>query len=316
MLRKPKLGLALGGGGARGLAHIGILKVLEREGIPIDIITGSSAGSLIGAMYALNPNVQFIENKIRRYLNSQDFKKTGIERVIKRKEVEGFLSQVVTHLKERIVINLAHSRVSLVSNKRLTKSLGLLLSNDKIENTNIPLGIVASDLISGRDILLSSGNIIDAVSASSSLPGFLPPMQISEFLFIDGCITQPVPVKAAYDMGADVVIAVNVSQDLDRKTEFENIIDIMTRTSQMTSHFYNLLQLEKADLVIRPQVGHFHWSEFDQIDYIIEQGRDAIESVFPDIRKLATRRYLFMKKIKKRRIIIQREERYLPGRNE
>lgn len=296
LFRKPKIGLALGGGGARGLAHIGVLKVLERERFPIHIITGSSVGALIGAMYAQNPNVNFVENKIRNYLNSQDFKKTGLERVIQRKEVENFFSQMVTYLKEKIVINLAHSRTSLVSNKRLIKVLGFLLNNLKIENTKIPLGIVASDLISGRDILFSKGNIIDAVAASSSLPGFLPPVQISEYLLLDGCITQPVPVKATYEMGAEVVIAVNVSQNLDCKIEFENIIDIMTRTTQITSFCYNLSQLAKADLIINPNVGHFHWSEFDQINFIIEQGKQAIERILPKIRKLITRRYLFMQR--------------------
>lgn len=300
MFRKLKIGLALGGGGARGFAHIGVLKILERERIPVHLITGASAGALVGAMYAQNPDIKSVETRVRNFLSGPEFKKMRIDRAVKQKEAENFFSQIVTYLKERLVINLAHSRIALIKNHRLKNSLRILLNNHKIEDARIPLGIIAADLISGGDVLFEFGNIIDAVAASVSLPGFLPPVSISDYLLIDGCITQTVPIQAAYKMGADVVIAVDVSHKLEPQSEFKNIIEIMTRTNQMTSHGLNLMQLEKADLVIKPKVGQFHWSEFDHFDYIVKQGEDTAEQMLPEIRKRISRKYLIMKKISSR----------------
>ena len=300
MFRKLKIGLALGGGGARGFAHIGVLKILERERIPVHLITGASAGALVGAMYAQNPDIKSVETKVRNFLSSPEFTKMRIDRAVKQKEAENFFSQIVTYLKERLVINLAHSRIALIKNHRLKNSLRILLNNHKIEDARIPLGIIAADLISGGDVLFEFGSIIDAVAASVSLPGFLPPVSISDYLLIDGCITQTVPIQAAYKMGADVVIAADVSHKLEPQSEFKNIIEIMTRTNQMTSHSLNLMQLEKADLVIKPKVGQFHWSEFDHFDYIVKQGEETTEQMLPEIKKRISRKYLFMKKISSR----------------
>lgn len=297
MFRRPKVGLALGGGGARGLAHIGVLKVFDREKIPVHIITGTSAGSLIGAMYAQNLNGILIENKIQNYLKTPLFKKTGIDRINKKKEFDNFFAQIVTRFKERLVINLAYRRTSLVNNKRFLSSLEYLLNKENIEDAKIPLGIVASDLMSGQDVLFRSGDIIMAVAASSSLPGFLPPVEISDYRLLDGCITQLVPIKAAFEMGADIVIAVDISLDLDFRLKFDNMIDIIMRASQMTSHGYNMLQLKKADLVIKPGVGQFHWSEFDQIDVIIREGEQAAEQALSILKKITTRKYLWLKKL-------------------
>jgi len=286
---RPKIGLALGGGGARGFAHIGVLKVLEQEKIPFHIIAGSSAGALIGAMYAFNPDVEQVEKKIRKFINSSEFKKFGIDHLMKRNEIENTFSQVVTYLKERIVINLAHSRTSLVNNKKLFSTYELLLDKINIEKSKILFGAVASDLISGQDILFTAGDLIKVVAASSSLPGFLPPMKYLDYLLLDGCINQPVPVKAAHNMGADVVIAVNVTQDIVPQKEFDNILEIMARTTLMTTQALNFLQLEKADVVIKPDVGEHHWSEFDKLDHFIEQGQKAAMAALPDIKNISKR---------------------------
>lgn len=297
MFPKPKIGLALGGGGARGFAHIGILKVLEREKIPIGIITGSSAGSLIGAMYALNPDIENVENKLRDLINSDDFKKTRLEQVVKKKEIEGYFNQVVTYLKEKIVINLAHSRTSLVNNRKLKDSLEKLLFHETFEETIIKFGAISSDLVTGRDVLLTSGNLVHAIAASSSIPGFLPPVNNSKYKMLDGCITQPVPIKAAYTMGADIVIGVDIAQNLDLKSNYDNIFEIITRTNHMTAHAYNSLHLEKADIVIKPKVGQYHWSEFSHINSIIDEGENAAIRLLPRIRKLMARSYLVLKKM-------------------
>lgn len=291
MFYQPKIGLALGGGGARGFAHIGVLKILEKEKIPFQIIAGSSAGALIGALYAFNPDIAQVEKRIRKFINSSEFKKFGIDHMMKRKEIENTFSQVVTYLKERIVINLAHSRTSLVNNKKLFSSFSTLLDNLNIEKSKIEFGAVASDLVTGQDILFTSGDLIKAVAASSSLPGFLPPLHYLEYKLLDGCIIQPVPVNAAFKMGAQVVIAVDVSQDLVRQNDFDNILEIMARTNLMTTHALNVLQIEKADVVIKPDVGSHHWSEFDKLDFFIEQGKKAALAALPEIKCISKKRF-------------------------
>ncbi|MDZ7318756.1 MAG: patatin-like phospholipase family protein [candidate division KSB1 bacterium] len=301
MLRRPIVGLALGGGGARGLAHIGVLRVLEQEKIPIHIITGSSAGALIGAMYCQCLDVDRVEKTTRKFISSDDYRRLRIQHAIRRKDGENFFSQVVTSLKERLIINLAYSRMSLVKNRRLIQALKMLLQDGRIEDSPLALGIVASDLISSRDVVLTSGSMIRAVAASVSLPGFLPPVAVDELLLVDGGITQPLPVQAAADLGADVVIAVDVSFQSTLQRNFKNIFEIMNRTHHMTAECLNHLLADKAHILIRPAVGHFHWSAFDDIDAIIQQGEAAARAAMPNIRKQLSRirfitRTLFAKK--------------------
>lgn len=301
MLRRPKVGLALGGGGARGLAHIGVLRVLEQEKIPIDIIAGTSAGALIGAMYSQRLNTDKVEQTIRQFLNSEDYRRLRIQHAIKRKEDESFFSQVVASLKERLIINLAYSRNSLVNNRRLIYALNILLHDGQIEDAQIPLGIVTSDLVSNREVVLTSGSMIRAVAASVSLPGFLPPIDAGDWLLVDGGITQPLPVHAAVGLGADVVIAVDVSFQSEPQSHFKNIFQIMNRTHHMTADCLNRLLSEKADILIRPEVGRFHWSAFEAIDAIILQGEIAARAALPIVKRRLSRirsitRILFSKK--------------------
>ena len=296
MFTRPKIGLALGGGGARGLAHIGVIKVLEREHIPIHIITGTSAGAVIGGMYAQNPSIDVVEHKMRAFLSGKDFKKTGIEHANQKPPGENFFKQLAENLKERLMINIACSRISLVANKRLQVALFALLENGNIEETAIRFGALSSDLVTGKSVLCETGDIIQAIMASASLPGFLPPLENDDQKLIDGVVTDPIPVKAAFSMGADVVIAVDVSTDLNIQKRFDNIVDVVMRNNQITGHFYKELLLENADVVIRPEVGAFHWSEFDKIDIIIEKGAIAALKVVSALKSITRRRIRFNKK--------------------
>jgi len=290
LFKKPKIGLALGGGGARGMAHIGVLKILEQEKIPIDYIAGTSAGALIGAMYALNPNARDVERRMLDYINSPDFKKIRLEQIVKGKDTDSLFSHVVTFLKERVIINLAPSRTSIVSNKKLKGIFDGLIDNTIIENTKIPFCAVASDLISGKETVIKSGDMITAIISSGSIPGFLPPVSMSDYYLLDGSVIQNVPVQAVLQLGADVVIAIDVSQKLEIKLEFDNILEIMSRTGQMTSKALTELQLKQADIVLKPKVGQYHWAEFSQINVIIKEGIKEAERLLPQIKKKITRK--------------------------
>ena len=289
--------MALGGGGARGFAHIGVLKVLHQENIHFDVISGTSAGSLIGAMYSQLPDPQTIENRVKEFLASETYEKLGLRKTFFGKQNSGVFAHLITHLKETIVINLARSRNYLIPADKFMTALEYLLEDGFIQDGKVPFCAVASDIISGQDVYMMHGPIRSAVLASSSIPGFLPPVERDSRLLLDGAVTQKVPVQAAQMMGADSVIAVDVSQELTQGKEFDNILEIINRTSKITSDQLTYYQMQAADVVIRPGVGKFHWFEFDRVDQFIEAGEEAAREALPEIRKIISRRYVMKKKL-------------------
>ncbi|KAA3662496.1 MAG: patatin-like phospholipase family protein [Calditrichaeota bacterium] len=279
-MTSPVIGLALGGGGARGMAHIGVLNVLERHNIPIHCIAGTSIGALVGAGYSLHPDAAQLHTRITEFIHSPKFQKAGLSRFTRKEPAENFFGQVAKYVKQRIVINLAHSKLSVVSSERLYKIISFTLENRNIEQTEIPLAIVASDLFSGEAKTFTRGSIRKAVLASASIPGFLPPVTYNGHYLVDGAVTEPIPVRAAHELGANIIIAVDVGQDvLATQHATKNIVDLMFRTTSITAGNLRNLLLEKADFVIRPDVGDIHWADFSQFDRLVELGEQACERV-------------------------------------
>lgn len=267
-----KIALVLGGGGARGMAHIGVLKVLAREKIPIDLIVGTSAGALFGGMYSQLGSAEAVEKKLKAFIKSDIYENSGLKKVIKKEEFENFFSQLTTRLKERIVINMAHSREGLVKHYRLRSVIDFLLVDQKIEETKIPFAAVAVDLIKGEEMVFSEGSIRLAIDASSSLPGYFAPVEFNGKLLVDGAVLQVIPVPIAKKMGADFIIAVNVSQNLEKDPDLDNVVKIIFRASSITGERYNKTLLTNADLILRPDIGYLHWSEFDKYEEAIKAG--------------------------------------------
>lgn len=297
-MSRPKIGLALGGGGARGLAHIGVLKGLEKLDIPVDCIAGTSIGALVGAAYALRPDAQALEESVARFLQSPAFKESGLERFKRREPAENLFGQVAKYVRDRIVINIAHHRASIVGMPRWRRVIDELLDDATIEETRLPLVIISTDLLSGEDINFRKGKIRDAALASASIPGFLPPISVNGHLLVDGAVTSPVPVEAARQLGADVVIAVDVGQDLGTAGEEFSIVDIMFRTNSITALKLKSLALRNADLVIKPQVGAVHWAEFDRMAELVQHGYDALMLAQDELGQvLAKKRVPFWKKL-------------------
>jgi len=173
-MRKKKIGLVLGGGGARGLAHVGVINVLQREGIPIHFIGGSSMGALIGGVFAQHPDPEILNRKFRTFLSGPKFKKLGVNNLKKRgeKDPDDVLGQLTHRVKRQLIINLAVNRLSLLKAERLTIAITSLLENTLIEDCKIPFACVASDLRSGESVVFNSGRIRPAIEGSSAIPGF------------------------------------------------------------------------------------------------------------------------------------------------
>jgi len=292
-----KIALALGGGGARGCAHIGVLKVLERENIPIHLIAGSSIGAIVGSIYATTNSAAAVEDKFNDFIKSDAYKKSGFD-LFKRKEpAENFFGQVASNIKERMVVNIAQSKTSLVSGDRLQQVMDFLIPEGRIENTIIPFYPVAANLLNGKQVIFREGDLRKIVSASASIPGFLPPYRVNGYLLVDGSVVCPTPVVPALDMGADIVIAVDVGQALNDNPKIDNVINVMFQTQHMTARHFNYQLLQKADVVIRPKVGLIHWSEFKLLHYLIEEGEKVTTEMLPKIKAVVKQKSNVWQKI-------------------
>ncbi len=286
MFRKVKIGLALGSGGARGLAHIGVIKVLEKGGIPIHVIAGSSIGALVGGMYAQTLDIADVERRLRSFFLGDEFRRTGLQLFRQEVDAENFFGQIARTTDEGVLIHLERHRMALMKTNRLTMIMDLLLGDGLIENTRIKFAPVATNLASGEIVVFRSGSIREAVKASSSVPGFLPPVEYRGMILVEGAVGASIPVEPAFALGADVVIAVNVSRSIDDEPMPGHVIDILFRTSLITSLRNDALACERAHVVVRPAVGRFHWAEFAPLEELIRLGEEAAAAQIEALQKI------------------------------
>lgn len=282
---KLKVGLALGGGGARGLAHIGVLKVLEKENIPIDLITGTSMGAIIGAVYALKKNVSAIEKITEKYSKISEFNIDLSFSEKERKDKPFFLKRMSDFLKKGYILNLELRKKYINDGEGLRKVIKELVNNKTFEDTQIPFAVVAADLVKGEKVIIRRGKLFDALLASASIPGMFPPVTLDKKILVDGGIVDVVPIEAAQSLGANFVIAVSVSQTIKKRAEFNNAIDIFFRSDSITSAELRKLQLSFADVVITPKVGRFHWSDFSKPEQCVREGEVAAQNAILELKK-------------------------------
>lgn len=248
-----RVAVVLGSGGVRGMAHVGVLEELERAGIPIDLIVGCSAGSIVGAFYADNPCAR---------------------------EVRDGVCRVKTNA--LLDLDLWNCRYGLCQGRSMKKVLCHYLSTNRFEDLKIPLVIVASDLYTGEMVPFASGNLIKAVIASSSIPFVYVPCEHMGRVLVDGGIINPVPVKVAKDLGAEVIIAVDLCELLPN-TFPTNLFSVATRSCEIAFMWQNEACTHHADVIIRPKtcgVGVFNDAK-KQIIY--DAGRRAAREQMPCI---------------------------------
>ena len=284
MYKSLKIGLALGGGGARGACHIGVLKSLEQRGIVPDIISGTSAGSMIGAMYASHASADIVEQKYTEHVNGEDFKDLGFRYIPNNEKDDSVFSQVFKQMKNQYILMVSSTRKSLVKNERLAKAANNLFESNQFDDLKIPLIVTATDLISGKPMLYKAGNVVDAVVKSSSIPGFVEPTYIDNRMLLDGGIVFPTPVPPLVGK-CDFIIAVNISKAFNTSEEPDNIFEITNRARDISTLHLNSYLLKQSDFVISPEHEDVHWSAFDRTEEFIENGYNAAES---EMEKLLT----------------------------
>ena len=308
MYKSLKIGVALGGGGARGACHIGVLKSLERRGIIPDIISGTSAGSMIGAMYASHASADIVEEKYTEHVNGEDFKDLGFRYIPNNEKDDSVFSQVFKQIKNQYILMVSSTRKSLVKNERLAKAANNLFESNQFDDLKIPLIVTATDLISGKPMLYKAGNVVDAVVKSSSIPGFVEPTYIDNRMLLDGGVVFPTPVPPLVGE-CDFIIAVNISKAFNTSEEPDNIFEITNRARDISTLHLNSYLLKQSDFVISPEHKDVHWSAFDRTDEFIENGYNAAESEMEKLliqldsmieKNVETPKETFWSKLKKR----------------
>ncbi|MBE9547126.1 MAG: patatin-like phospholipase family protein, partial [Proteobacteria bacterium] len=207
--KDKKLGLALGGGGARGLAHIGVLRVFEEEAIPIHILVGSSIGALVGGAYASGIGPAEMEKKMDEYLNSPEFQSSAVKAVAveenQEREEMSLTQKIQSFFKNRFLLAQAMFKPGILSQKDFQSIVNYFIPDIQIEETQIPFRAVATDLVSGEQITFSEGSLRQAVTASCAVPGAIEPLKEGEMILSDGGIICLVPSTVARKEGADIV---------------------------------------------------------------------------------------------------------------
>ena len=297
-----KIGLALGGGGARGLAHIGVLKVLARENVPIHILAGTSIGALVGAAFAAGINPEEMEKMVEAYLHSPKFQSSAIK-AIENANARGELTlgrRVQSFLRNRYFLVQAMLKPGLFPSEELREIIEYFVPDILIEETVIPFRAVATDLVHGTQIVLSSGSLRQAVMASCAVPGAIAPVKDEDKLLSDGGIICLIPCSVVRKGGADVVIAVSVDRDICTEKEFSTALTIYQRVNDIMCARLKDHELAEADVVIDPEVGELHWSEFSQALTLVEEGEraaleklDLIRSAVPRSKRWFTLKDLF-----------------------
>lgn len=285
--------LVLGGGGFKGLAHLGVITVLEEQRIPIDLIVGSSAGSLMGGLFCVHGSAKVAGEAIVSFLASDTFAKIGFEGMPGNTAVgaSGMFSRFVRGFRRQVALERMYHRSSALGGGALRHIVRTLLPSVAIEDLPVPLAVNALDLVRGEETMLRTGPLRSAVIASSSVPGYFPPVEREDLILCDPGLVDNLPTRAARALGAQRVIAVDLSADLDRLPDNDSAralmgIQVLFRTQDITTSISNRKWAEHADVVVCPPVGVRSWLDAGDPEGLIEAGRVAMEEALPQMDRL------------------------------
>jgi NTE family protein len=252
----PKIALVLGGGSSRGFAHVGVIRVLEQEKIPIHMIVGTSVGSLIGALYASDPN---------------SFNLEWLSFSIEKDDIFDY--------------SVIYSKMGPVQGERLEKFIQTKVRAKTLEQMKIPFYAVATDLNEGNTWVFEKGSVAKAVRASCSIPGVFQPLEIGGRMYVDGGVTNNLPVDVARAKGADIIIAVNISKNI-RNPQVNSLIDVIMQSISIMGRELVTYKSRGYDVLIEPNVGDVGMTDFTQKKRLMDAGIQATKQAMPKIKKL------------------------------
>lgn len=251
LMNKPIIGLALGSGGARGFAHLGVIKVLLENKIPIHLIAGASMGALVASFYGAG---------------------LDIDRLYK----------LALAFKRKYYLDFTVPKMGFIAGKRVKELIRVFTHGKNIEQLDIPIGIVATDLLTGEKVVFRDGPVADAVRASIAIPGIFVPEKIDGRILVDGGVIDRVPISVAKDIGADIVIAVDVSH-VKINEEVSSIFDVILQSIDIMQKELVKYGEFSSDIMIRPHVGHYSARAFTNIEDIILAGEEETRKHLPAI---------------------------------
>jgi len=251
--KRPRIGLVLGAGSARGLAHIGVLQVFLEQKIPFDFIVGSSMGALVGALYAAGSDLYLLE-KLTRHMNPNS------------------------------LLDVRIPRMGFISGRKVQELIHLLTKGKRFEELSLPVAVVATDVRSGNRVVLNTGVVSEAVRASISIPGVFMPVERDGMLLVDGAVTDRLPIEVARDMGAERVIAVDVTFAEEKQPRVNNAIHVILASIEILERqIFTGLVKPRADILIQPRLGNIGSANFERAAECILAGREAALAKLPEI---------------------------------
>ncbi|AGB41375.1 putative esterase of the alpha-beta hydrolase superfamily [Halobacteroides halobius DSM 5150] len=250
-----KIGLALGAGSARGIAHIGVLKALQEEGIAIDYLAGASIGSVVGGFYAAGSDLHMLE-------------------------------RLAIHLEWDHFTDITVSKQGLVAGNKVKEFFQLLTKGKTFADLNLPFSAVAADIEKGEEVVIKEGLVADALRASMSIPGIYIPYELEGKKLVDGAVLNRVPVSAVKEEGADIAIGVEVSYNLVRSYNVNTIFDVIMSSIDIMQQEIAQHKNVEADILIVPEVGHIASTDLSQAQECIQLGYQAAKEKIPEIKRL------------------------------
>ncbi len=253
MLREPTIGLALGSGGARGFAHLGALKVLQEENIPVSLLAGCSMGALVGSLYAVGHEMES-------------------------------MYKIAKAFQRKYYLDFTVPKMGFISGNRVKQLIHMFSKGQNIEDLAIPFAVIATDIETAEKVVFTKGPIADAVRASISIPGIFVPVELDGRLLVDGGVVDRVPASVVKEMGADIVVAIDVSY-VKTNEGIDSIFDVILQTIDiMQNELVKKSELE-ADVMVRPPVAHYSSRAFTNIEEIIQIGEEEMRKHIPFIRQ-------------------------------
>ncbi|GIN74390.1 esterase [Bacillus sp. J14TS2] len=250
----PKIGLALGSGGARGFAHLGVLKILQEHSIPIDMIAGSSMGALVGCFYAFGHDLEQ-------------------------------LTKLSVAFKRNHYLDFTIPKMGFIEGKRIENLIHLFMHGKNLEELNIPVKVITTDLQTGKKVEFSKGNIARIVRASIAIPGIFTPVKINGRLLVDGGVVDKIPISAVRKMGADIVLASDVTI-VNKKAEITTVYDVIMQSLDIMQTEIGTVRESESDLMLRPNVEEFSARSFKNIEEIIKRGEKETLRQLPKIKQI------------------------------
>jgi NTE family protein len=272
------------------MAHIGVLRAFERAKLPVDIVAGTSMGSIIGGAYFALGDAAQLAARVRKLLASESFKKNKLSFLREsREQRRGLFFSVTNFVRKGVLFGVSNLRPGFISAEAFADNLATLIPDVTIEDLPLPFCSVALDINSAEEVLLRHGSLRRAATASSAIPGIIPPVEVNGRVLIDGGWVDKIPVLPAFMLGADVVIAVDITAELEDTKDYDRGVDIMIRANAIKDAALVENSRRTADIVIQPAVKHVHWADFTAFERCIEAGEEAAWETMPKIKKLLRR---------------------------